>query len=119
MAAATHTTTTLRTPSPGRSISRTRWATRLFTIRPIAGLNARSAGVWITGPSCAGSENEEHAKRLFRTACGRLRTRMFWGGVSGDCSAGDVDVRLSRVGRDLSLIHICEPTRLGMISYAV
>src|SRR5450756_2679559 len=31
----------------------------------------------------------------------------------------DVKIRISDIGGPLSLIHISEPTRLGMISYAV
>ena len=56
--AATNTTTTRRTPSPGRITSRKRWAGRPFTIRPTAASSAKSASGWITGRSCAGNGRE-------------------------------------------------------------
>src|SRR5258705_1882232 len=47
--------------SPARIISPKRSAATPFTIRPIAALNARSAGGWITGPSCGASGGRSSA----------------------------------------------------------
>ena len=60
--AATNTTTTRRTPSPARTISRKRWAARPSTTRPSAASSARSASGWITGPSCGRSGAAEREK---------------------------------------------------------
>src|SRR5258705_10704150 len=61
MVRVTNTTTTRRTPSPGRTIFRKRSDGKPSTIRRTAVLSAKSASGWITGRSCEGnvSANEK------------------------------------------------------------
>ena len=45
--------------------------------------------------------------------------KSFWEGETTDAMAQDSDAAATADDETLSLIHISEPTRLGMISYAV
>src|SRR5215213_2608624 len=115
MVPATNTTTTRRTPSPGRTTFRKRWGGKPSTIRRTAVSSAKSAGGWITGRSCERnvSANEqlqelsqgEHSCRRFRDAgvdasCGRGDCR------SGARRAGD-EADLCRAGQRAAVLRIC------------
>src|SRR6266498_4141654 len=88
MVPATNTTTTRRTPSPGRTTFRKRWGGKPSTIRRTAGLNAKSAGGWITGRSCERNVSaNEQLQELSQTDHSGCRFRD--AGVDASCGRGD------------------------------